>query len=68
MTDTTRPRVGLVSCYFTLFDDQMPTGFRQEREAVYRCYVDLLGVVFDVVDAGMLDLRCRRRPGEPDSP
>ena len=54
MTDATRPRVGLVSCYFTLFDDQMPAGFRQEREAVYRCYVDLLGVDFDVVDAGML--------------
>ena len=54
MTETTRPRVGLVSCYFTLFDDQMPAGFRQEREGVHRCYVDLLGRHFDVVDAGML--------------
>jgi len=43
-----------VSCYFTLFDDQMPSGFRQEREAVVRGYVELLARDFDVVDAGML--------------
>ena len=49
-----RPIVGLVSCYFTLFDEQMPAGFRQEREAVVRSYLDLLGREFDVVDAGML--------------
>jgi len=40
-----------VSCYFTLFDDQMPSGFRQEREAVVRGYVELLARDFDVVDA-----------------
>jgi len=49
-----RPTVGVLSCYFTLFDEQMPAGFRQEREAVVRGYVDLLGREFDVVEAGML--------------
>jgi L-arabinose isomerase len=48
------PTVGLISCYFTLFDDQMPAGFRQDREAVVRRYAELLGRDFDVVDAGML--------------
>ena len=48
------PRVGLVSCYFTLFDEQMPAGFRAEREAVVRGYAELLRREFDVVDAGML--------------
>lgn len=51
---TRRPIVGLVSCYFTLFDGQMPAGFRQDREAVVRTYVDLLGREFDVIEAGML--------------
>jgi len=37
------PTVGLISCYFTLFDDQMPAGFRQDREAVVRRYAELLG-------------------------
>jgi L-arabinose isomerase len=46
--------VGVVSCYFPLFDAQMPAGFRQEREAVARGYADLLRRDFDVVDAGML--------------
>ena len=54
MIDALRSKVGLVSCYFTLFDDQMPAGFRQEREAVVRSYLELLGRDFDVVDAGML--------------
>lgn len=54
MTDSVRPKVGIVSCYFTLFDEQMPAGFRQEREAVVRSYVDLLGRDFDVVEAGVL--------------
>jgi L-arabinose isomerase len=54
LTDDGRPTVGLVSCYFTLFDDQMPAGFRQDREAVVRRYAELLGREFDVLDAGML--------------
>ena len=54
MTTRLRPKVGIVSCYFTLFDEQMPAGFRQEREAVVRSYVDLLALEFDVVDVGML--------------
>ncbi|MGZ8688483.1 MAG: hypothetical protein ACXWZP_08650 [Gaiellaceae bacterium] len=54
MSDALRPRVGIVSCYFTLFDEQMPVGFRQDREAVVRSYLDLLGRDFDIVDAGML--------------
>ena len=52
--DSSRPTVGLVSCYFTLFDDQMPDGFRQDREAVVRRYAELLGRDFEVVEAGML--------------
>jgi L-arabinose isomerase len=54
LTRASRPKVGLVSCYFTLFDEQMPAGFRQEREAVVRSYVHLLGREFDVFEAGML--------------
>lgn len=54
MSSASRPKIGLVSCYFTLFDAQMPAGFREEREAVVRQYADLLGRDFDVVDAGML--------------
>ncbi len=54
LTEPRRTIVGLVSCYFTLFDDQMPAGFRQEREAVHRRYRDVLSVDFDVVDGGML--------------
>ena len=54
MTEMPRATVGVVSCYFPLFDAQMPEGFRQEREAVARSYVDLLRREFDVVDAGML--------------
>jgi L-arabinose isomerase C-terminal domain len=51
---TERPRVGLVSCYFTLFDEQMPAGFRAEREEVVRGYAGLLRREFDVLEAGML--------------
>jgi L-arabinose isomerase len=51
---TERPRIGVVSCYFPLFDAQMPPGFREEREAVARSFAELLARDFDVVDAGML--------------
>jgi L-arabinose isomerase len=54
LIEALRPKVGIVSCYFTLFDEQMPAGFRQDRESVVRSYVDVLGRDFDVVDAGML--------------
>ena len=54
MTDTRRPKVGVVSCYFPLFEKQMPPGFRQDREATARGYADLLAHDFDVVDAGTL--------------
>ncbi len=49
-----RPRIGVVSCYFPLFDAQMPAGFREERAAVARSFAELLASEFDVVDAGML--------------
>ena len=49
-----RARVGVVSCYFPLFDAQMPPGFRQERAAVARSFAELLARDFEVVDAGML--------------
>jgi len=54
LTERSRPKVGLVSCYFPLFDAQMPPGFRQEREAVARSFAELLARDFEVVDAGML--------------
>ena len=49
-----RPKVGVVSCYFPLFEKQMPPGFRQDREATARGYAELLARDFDVVDAGTL--------------
>jgi L-arabinose isomerase len=49
-----RPKVGLVSCYFPLFEQQMPPGFREDRAATARSYAELLGREFDVVDAGMM--------------
>src|SRR4051812_34216857 len=49
-----RPKVGVVSCYFPLFEQQMPPGFREDREATARGYAELLSRDFDVVDAGML--------------
>ena len=51
---TRRPRVGLVSVYFTLFDEQMPPGFRQTREEAARGYRELLAREFDVVYPGLL--------------
>ena len=54
MTDVARPKVGLVSCYFPLFEKQMPPGFRQDREETARGYAELLARDFDVVDAGTL--------------
>lgn len=49
-----RPKVGVISCYFPLFDAQMPPGFRDERAAVARSFAEALASTFDVVDAGML--------------
>ena len=54
MTEQRRPRVGVVSSYFPLFDAQMPAGFREERAAVARSFAEALAPAFDVVDAGML--------------
>jgi L-arabinose isomerase len=52
--DVARPKVGVVSCYFPLFEKQMPTGFREDREGTARRYAELLAREFDVVDAGTL--------------
>lgn len=54
MTEIRRPKVGIVSCYFPLFEQQMPAGFRDDRAATARGYADLLRRDFDVIDAGML--------------
>jgi L-arabinose isomerase len=54
LTDVRRPKVGVVSCYFPLFEKQMPTGFREDREATARGYAELLAADFDVIDAGTL--------------
>jgi L-arabinose isomerase len=43
-----------VSCYFPLFEQQMPPGFRDDRAATARAYAELLAREFDVVDAGMV--------------
>ena len=54
MTDVRRPKVGVVSCYFPLFEKQMPAGFRQDREATARGFAEVLARDFDVVDVGTL--------------
>jgi L-arabinose isomerase len=54
LSDLPRPKVGIVSCYFPLFEKQMPPGFRQDREATARGYAELLAREFEVVDAGTL--------------
>ena len=54
MPDHARPKVGVVSCYFALFEEQMPEGFRQDREETARGYANVLRREFEVVDAGML--------------
>ena len=54
MTDVPRRKVGVVSCYFPLFEKQMPPGFRNDREDTARGYAELLARAFDVVDAGTL--------------
>ncbi len=56
-----------MSCYFTLFDDQMPAGFRQEREAVVRGYVELLARRLRRRRRRHAHLRRRRRPRQRSS-
>lgn len=53
MTDG-RPRVGVISSYFSLYDEQMPEGFRGDRGEAAAGYAALLGAEFDVTYAGML--------------
>lgn len=48
------PRVALISSYFAMFDEQMPSGFRAEREQVGRRYADVLGEHFGVTYTGLL--------------
>ena len=43
-----RPRLGLVSVYFGLFDEQMRAGFRADQERAARGYADLLAAHLDV--------------------
>ena len=54
MPERVRPKVGVVSCYFALFEEQMPEGFRQDREETARGYANVLRREFEVVDVGML--------------
>lgn len=49
-----RLTVGVVSTYFTLFDEQMPPGFRATQAAVAQRYADLLAEDFDVVFPGLI--------------
>jgi L-arabinose isomerase len=48
-----RPRIGLVSVYFTFFDREMPW-LRATCEAAARGFAELLGAHFDVVYPGLV--------------
>ncbi len=48
------PSIGLVSVYFTLFDEVMPPGFRSEREHAAAAFVTALRSDFDVVYPGLV--------------
>ena len=48
------PKVGLLSVYFSLFDEQMPPDFRRRLEAVAETYRSLLAADFDVVYPGLI--------------
>lgn len=48
------PRVGVLSVYFGLFDEQMPADFRARQEATAAFYRDMLGPEFDVVYPGLV--------------
>src|SRR5262249_13659082 len=54
LTRNGRPRVGLVSVYFTLFDEQMPSDFRSRLTGAADVYRDALTQEFDVVYPGLL--------------
>jgi len=49
-----RPRVGVLSVYFSLFDEQMPPDFRARQEATAAFYRDALGPEVDVVYPGLI--------------
>jgi L-arabinose isomerase len=51
-----RPRLGLVSVYFSLFDEQMRAGFREEQERLADGYAELLAdqLGAEVVYPGLL--------------
>lgn len=49
-----RSRVGLLSVYFSLFDEQMPPAFRSQLEAAAASYRDALARRFDVVFPGVV--------------
>jgi L-fucose isomerase-like protein len=49
-----RPRVGVLSAYFSLFDEQMPPEFGASREAAAQACVDVLARHFEVVYPGLL--------------
>jgi L-arabinose isomerase len=50
---STRFRIGLVAVSFSLFDEQMPPGFRSTREELGRRYAELLSRRFEVVYPGL---------------
>lgn len=52
---TVRPRIGLVSVYFGLFDQSMPPSFRQDRLDHAHRIADLLGRFGEVVFPGLVD-------------
>ncbi len=49
-----RLRIGLLSVYFSLFDEQMPPDFRPRLEAAAARYSSLLESTFDVVYPGLV--------------
>jgi len=44
----------MISCYFGLYEEQMPPGFRADRQAAAARCADVLRTRFETVDAGML--------------
>lgn len=55
MAPLPRPRIGLVSVRFNLFDAQMPPGFPDRMRAHARRSAEILGRSLDVVETGVIE-------------
>ena len=59
------PTVGMISCYFGLYEEQMPPGFRADRQAAAARCADVLRTRFETVDAGMSGGRSPSSSSDP---